>query len=227
MALGTCTRCGHQVSTSARACPKCGAPPPKLAYCTRCGGGMFDTESVCPTCGAHRYESSHAGSFAKHENPSTANRPTAVLPPRPTTEDATSQPRWQCPKCKSENIQKLSVIYSEGTTSSTQGVIGLELSRSGAVGVGGGVGGGTSSTVGRGRCTTNYSKTPRLGRQLCWHRLSNIRPSWFFGTVIFGRNRHGVERSLSKLVAGPTFLVGRGNFTFACFVGCRFCRARL
>jgi len=28
MALVTCPECGHQVSTLARACPQCGAPPP-------------------------------------------------------------------------------------------------------------------------------------------------------------------------------------------------------
>lgn len=144
-----CPTCGSPTRIGAGFCPKCGAPPPKLVYCTRCGGRMLDAATKCPACGAARHENTHAGSIEKSEDHlSVANQPTAVLPPRSATrEAATSQPKWQCPKCDSEHIEKLSVIYSEGTTSTTQGVIGLGLSESGAVGLGGAVGGGTSSTI--------------------------------------------------------------------------------
>lgn len=149
MALATCSSCGHKVSTTARACPKCGAPPPKLIYCTRCGGDTLDTESICPECGAARYEDP-PGSLANQGNPSTVNQPTAVLPPRSTKEAAARQAQWQCPKCNSENIQKLSVIYSEGSTSSTQTVMAAGIGDSShRGGIGGAVGqvSGTSSSI--------------------------------------------------------------------------------
>jgi DNA-directed RNA polymerase subunit RPC12/RpoP len=152
MALATCAICGHKVSTTARSCPECGALPPKLVYCTRCGGTMLESATVCPACGAARYDSPLTGSFEKQgDHPSTANQPTAVPPPRSTTKEAaTSQPKWQCPECRSENVQRLSVIYSEGSISSTQKVaaIGLGDSSQGAA-LGGAAGQvfGTSSSI--------------------------------------------------------------------------------
>src|ERR1700688_4541215 len=111
MALTACATCGHEVSTTARACPKCGAPPTKSVYCTRCGGSMLDAESVCRSCGADRYGSP---SIEKHGNPSTANAPTPFAPPSSTDPiskgTVTAVPKWQCPKCNSENVQSLSVI---------------------------------------------------------------------------------------------------------------------
>ena len=107
---------------------------------------MLDSVTVCPACSAARYDSTPTGSFEKRGDLSPANQPTAVPPPCSTTKEAaTSQPIWQCPKCRSENVQKLSVIFSEGTTSTRQGIIGLGLGESGAIG--GAVGGGTSSTT--------------------------------------------------------------------------------
>lgn len=104
---------------------------------------MLEAAAACPACGAARYESTPTGSFEKHEGLSTAKQPTAVAPPRSTTKEAAgAQPEWRCPKCRSENVQRLSVIYSEGTTSTRQGIIGLGLG-----GAGGAVGGGTSSTI--------------------------------------------------------------------------------
>ncbi len=52
--LGTCAICVHAVSTTARACPKCGGPPPKVVYCTKCGKDMLDSATVCRACGAIR-----------------------------------------------------------------------------------------------------------------------------------------------------------------------------
>jgi len=110
---------------------------------------MLESATVCPACGAARYDSPPTGSFEKQGNPSTADQPAAAPPPRSTDlnpkEAATSQPKWQCPKCDSENVQKLSVIFSEGTTSTRQGMMGLGIGGSGAIG--GAVGGGTSSTT--------------------------------------------------------------------------------
>lgn len=77
---------------------------------------MLDAATLCGACGAARHESTPTGSFEKHGDLSTANQPTAVPPPRFTTKEAgAAQPEWQCPKCTSENIQRLSVVHSEGS----------------------------------------------------------------------------------------------------------------
>ncbi len=152
MALATCASCGHKVSTTARSCPKCGALPPKLVYCTRCGGTMLEGATACPACGAARYDSTPLGSSEKPGQPSTANQP-AEAPPSDASakETAKVQSEWRCPNCRSENIQKLSVIYSEGSTSSTQTVLAIGLGDSNKrAGLGGAVGqvlGASSSTL--------------------------------------------------------------------------------
>jgi len=141
MALGTCANCGHKVSTTARSCPKCGVPPPKLVYCTRCGRSIVGSATICPGCGAARYQKTPTGSFEKHAL-STANQPPVVVPSRSVTKEAAiMQPIWQCPKCKSESVQSLSVIYAAGSTSSTQTVVAIGVGHSGrGAAVGGGVG---------------------------------------------------------------------------------------
>lgn len=37
MALINCPECGKQVSSTAKACPNCGAPIDKRKYCPKCG----------------------------------------------------------------------------------------------------------------------------------------------------------------------------------------------
>jgi hypothetical protein len=148
MALATCASCGHKVSTTARSCPKCGAPPPKLVYCTRCGTQMLGSATVCPECGTARYDSATAGAVERQaDHPSAVNRPSAALPQAARAREIAdvTEPDWRCPKCSGENVQKLSVIYSEGTTSSRQGAVGLGLGESEVVGAV--LGGGMSSTT--------------------------------------------------------------------------------
>jgi hypothetical protein len=147
MALVTCSNCDHKISTTARSCPKCGALPAKPVYCTKCGDPMLDSATVCPGCGTARYDSTPARGVKKQADHSfSVNQPRAALPPDTSVrETAAVQPEWRCSKCSSENIQKLSVIYSEGTTSTRQGVVGLGIGERGTIG--GAVGGGTSSTT--------------------------------------------------------------------------------
>lgn len=60
--LITCTGCGRNISSSARACPGCGTLPPKFIYCTKCGKSVPDTTLNCPFCGAARYSGPDRGS---------------------------------------------------------------------------------------------------------------------------------------------------------------------
>ncbi|SRR5581483_10848892 len=151
MALATCPNCGHKVSTTALSCPNCGAPSPKLVYCTRCGRTMLDSATVCPACGTARYDGTLTSRFEKHKEPPVATEPTAAPPPDANaTYTAAVQPEWRCPKCRSENIQRLAVIYSEGSISSTQTVVAIGLGDSSErAGLGGAVGqvSGTSSST--------------------------------------------------------------------------------
>ena len=70
MALLNCADCGHSVSTTARYCPGCGAPPRVVSssspsedsflsrkFCTKCGSSIALQVDVCSNCGAQRYGS--------------------------------------------------------------------------------------------------------------------------------------------------------------------------
>lgn len=56
MALITCSECGGQVSSTAAACPHCGAPVPAVSAaeerkCEDCGAILPEGASECPSCG--------------------------------------------------------------------------------------------------------------------------------------------------------------------------------
>lgn len=149
MALGTCAKCGNKVSTTARACPKCGAAPPELVFCTRCGVSMLDSESVCPSCGVARHGDARSR-FEKHDDPSITKQPIAALSADAKAVETGAIPGWRCPKCSNESIQKLSVIYAEGSMSSTQTLLAAgigDASRQAALGGAVGAVSGTSSSI--------------------------------------------------------------------------------
>ena len=59
MALTTCKDCGNQVSNSAVACPKCGAPVPRIIgtdqeQCPFCETVLSRTATVCSGCRAQK-----------------------------------------------------------------------------------------------------------------------------------------------------------------------------
>jgi RNA polymerase subunit RPABC4/transcription elongation factor Spt4 len=59
MAMIKCAECGNDVSSQAAACPKCGAPPPKVrsedaADCPWCDSEISSRATVCPHCHARK-----------------------------------------------------------------------------------------------------------------------------------------------------------------------------
>ncbi len=61
MALIECTDCGSQISSSAKACPKCGAPAPKKnepdpgnIFCPFCRTEVSEDAMICSGCDARR-----------------------------------------------------------------------------------------------------------------------------------------------------------------------------
>ncbi len=54
MALVNCVECGHEVSSRAATCPKCGFPVSQLAQlprCADCGQPLPQGSTACPHCG--------------------------------------------------------------------------------------------------------------------------------------------------------------------------------
>lgn len=47
-----CSACGHDVATTAAACPNCGAPTPKQTKCPSCGKAIPINSRFCPHCSA-------------------------------------------------------------------------------------------------------------------------------------------------------------------------------
>ena len=81
MALINCTECGNPVSTKAKACPKCGAPPEQTALvrCAECGNPLSTKAEACPKCGAPPEESATQAAPVVPNPPAPRAKP--QLPP--------------------------------------------------------------------------------------------------------------------------------------------------
>lgn len=77
MALAKCKECGGQVSTEAKACPACGAPPPKqTSTATLVIGAIFAL--VVASCVAHQVDRPAAGQKSAAEKQEDADLGRAI-----------------------------------------------------------------------------------------------------------------------------------------------------
>lgn len=136
MALIPCPDCGRSVSTRAAACPGCGCPP-------------YAEDAASPAAvlqaGRHAVALPHAT-----QAPAPAHPPGLPAAPQdgvPVARVHTAAAALlHCPRCGSEHVRRLSLIYREGLAVVNTGTTGVGLGGDG-IAVGGARTGGTQQSL--------------------------------------------------------------------------------
>ena len=151
-----CRRCGNTTNSAPPTCAKCGAvaEATDALFCSKCGAALSSSvphpemTQTCPSCGSTVPRAAKICGACNSYLP----REAAVVQPQPIVASALGEAtrthsamRVECPRCGSEQVQKLSVIYESGvavvdTTSAGYGI--------GATGQGLGGGFGAAATRG-------------------------------------------------------------------------------
>ena len=203
-----CPHCGHTIYAEARFCRRCGKAPQSAAppACGECGASVEADDRYCSTCGAPR-DSTAPGEPTTKSCPScgAAIPPAAkicgvcnaYLPREPAVAAAESatgsvvpgnarnydSARVECPRCNSEQVQKLSVIYESGVA-----VINTTSAGYGIGATGQGLGGGFGAAATRGvQVTALAAKAApparrNAGRPAIWMLFCGFLPfmlHWF------------------------------------------------
>lgn len=150
MPLIPCPDCGRSVSTRAAACPNCGCPPHAEADAPPAAVLEARQHTVAPT---------HASqAFAPAQAPGVPTIPQGVPVMRVHTAAASL---LHCPKCGSEHVRRLSLIYREGLAVVNTGTTGA------GVGIGNdGIGVGGARTSGTQQSLASMGAAPPEERSL-------------------------------------------------------------
>lgn len=136
MALISCPECKSRISDKAVACPKCRSTLELSSFCPECNTQTTKNDESCPDCGCHLNDSLIKNDICD-TIPISLDKPAANSKINVDKSLSADERLIRCPRCKSNNAQKLSILYGQ-QVSSIQGdaqTIALGLSMTGDVGV--------------------------------------------------------------------------------------------
>lgn len=107
-----------------------------MAFCRKCGERLIEQSRFCSRCGTSVTVSSAPGGGIPSNPGSVPAPPVAMTQPPPPAQQAV--PAYRCPRCHSDGIQNIRVLYESGTArfSGSATTVGVAWSPGHGVGIG-------------------------------------------------------------------------------------------